>query len=82
VDQSISYAGSIPFQNPPLATKLYFNSYEIVVTSGNAVEGQGLLFFPYLMKRIPRLFAELRLSKSPLGVVPTHNIPLPMLPKI
>ncbi len=64
VDQSILYAGTIDFPNPPKATMLYFNSYEIIVTGGNAAKGEGLLFFPYLMKRIPVEWTNITIRKG------------------
>ncbi len=64
VDQSILYAGTINFPNPPKATMLYFNSYEIIVTGGNAAKGEGLLFFPYLMKRIPVEWENITIRKG------------------
>jgi hypothetical protein len=64
VDKSIKYGGKIDFSNPPKATMLYFNAYEIIVTGGNAQKGEGLLFFPYLMKRIPVEWENIHITKG------------------
>ena len=52
-DKSVAYTGGVSLPSPAIGTKLYLNGYEIVLTNGDATKGEGLLFFPYLMKRIP-----------------------------
>jgi DNA/RNA non-specific endonuclease len=52
-DKSVGYTGGVSLPSPAIGTKLYLNGYEIVLTSGDDKKGEGLLFFPYLMKRIP-----------------------------
>jgi hypothetical protein len=52
-DKSVAYTGGVSLPSPAIGTKLYLNGYEIVLTSGDDKKGEGLLFFPYLMKRIP-----------------------------
>jgi len=63
-DKSVAYTGGTAFPSPPIGTKLYLNGYEIVLTSGDHTNGQGLLFFPYLMKRLPVEWNNIQIMKG------------------
>ncbi|MFD1816743.1 glycoside hydrolase family 19 protein, partial [Pseudarcicella hirudinis] len=52
---------------PAKGQKIYMNGYEIIVTSGDASAGEGLLYYPFVRQRIPVSWSGISIVEGEKG---------------
>ncbi|MFC0184938.1 hypothetical protein ACFFJX_21515 [Pseudarcicella hirudinis] len=60
------YSGTVAFV-PAKGQKIYMNGYEIIVTSGDASAGEGLLYYPFVRQRIPVSWSGISIVEGEKG---------------